>query len=302
MTAFSRQIHEAVVIQKNEKNSILNSKGEYNRCTLPRLSVMVGVKEMKENEEGVTMTDQEIEDEILRMRNRKRKEIVEKVDAGKPAKKRRRRWKKEIQQKRAREESSLEGENEIQEEEKPSKRMKTQCARVRKNKSEEEKIFEDRKKEISKKTKKENPSKLEENILHHSEVRNGEALRELNEKIGTVHNIDQQSGKNCKIQKKKSQVQKNDEDNFESKNTHSYFPIFEFTAVRQMGRGEATSKVKPSCTQRNLSNTHHKPKKKVKVPPYKYKTMSEHFLKIEQKAQINNQLGAIIRLPEDHPT
>ena len=75
-----------------------------------------------------------------------------------------------------------------------------------------------------------------------------------------------------------------------------------------MGRGEATSKAKLSCNQRNSSckansklkstSTHHKPKKRVKVPPYKYKMMSDHFPQIEQKAQLQDQLGA----PEDHPT
>ena len=129
-------------------------------------------------------------------------------------------------------------------------------------------------------------------------------------RLGVVHDVDQQSGRKCKNPKKKTQVQ-NDEHNFESTNTLSYFPIFKFTAVGQMGRGEATSKAKLSCNQRNSSkansklkstNTHHKPKKKVKVPPYKYKIMSDHFPKIEQKAQLIDQVGAITRLTEDHPT
>ena len=49
-----RQIHEAIMILKHE-SVILNSKGEYNRCQLPRLSVMMGerevVKRKKEEEE-----------------------------------------------------------------------------------------------------------------------------------------------------------------------------------------------------------------------------------------------------------
>ena len=128
MTAFSRQIHEAVVIQKNESSSILNSKGEYNRCSLPRLTVKEGVREIKEKEWCDTMTDQEIENEILLMRNRKRKELAEKTD--RPPPKRRRRWfkefKKELQQKRRRERSVS---TEIQQEEKTAKRRKVDSAR-----------------------------------------------------------------------------------------------------------------------------------------------------------------------------
>ena len=36
-SAFERQILESVIIQeKRESNNILNSKSEYNRCSLPR--------------------------------------------------------------------------------------------------------------------------------------------------------------------------------------------------------------------------------------------------------------------------
>ena len=48
-----RQIHEAIMIQKFE-SATLNSKGEYNRCQLPRLSVMMGEREM-----GKTKVDPE---------------------------------------------------------------------------------------------------------------------------------------------------------------------------------------------------------------------------------------------------
>ena len=57
-SAFVRQIHEAVLIEMNQEN-VLNSKGEFNRCQLPRLGVKMGernidceekVKELNENE------------------------------------------------------------------------------------------------------------------------------------------------------------------------------------------------------------------------------------------------------------
>ena len=44
-SALNRQIHEAIMILSNE-SVILNSRGEYNRCPLPRLSVMMGEREV----------------------------------------------------------------------------------------------------------------------------------------------------------------------------------------------------------------------------------------------------------------
>ena len=42
-TAFNRQISESVTIQRQKKkNIILNSKSEYNRCALPRLTANLG--------------------------------------------------------------------------------------------------------------------------------------------------------------------------------------------------------------------------------------------------------------------
>ena len=42
LTSFSRQTHEAVLIEMMDKGSIFNSKGGFNRCSIPRLGVMVG--------------------------------------------------------------------------------------------------------------------------------------------------------------------------------------------------------------------------------------------------------------------
>ena len=52
MSAFHRQVTEAVLIHRNEMNDILNSKGEYNRCNLPRLTVKLGNLELEYLEEG----------------------------------------------------------------------------------------------------------------------------------------------------------------------------------------------------------------------------------------------------------
>ena len=53
-TALFRQVHEAVRLHRISKNpgvKILNSKGEYNRCKLPRLQVQ-GQDEFKDPKEG----------------------------------------------------------------------------------------------------------------------------------------------------------------------------------------------------------------------------------------------------------
>ena len=46
-SAFVRQINEAVLIDMNS-NKVLNSKSEYNRCQIPRLTVKVGEKDCVE--------------------------------------------------------------------------------------------------------------------------------------------------------------------------------------------------------------------------------------------------------------
>ena len=47
-TSFERQIHESVIIQQErEQHNILNSRSEYNRCSLPRISTHLGESEYK---------------------------------------------------------------------------------------------------------------------------------------------------------------------------------------------------------------------------------------------------------------
>ena len=52
-SAFERQVIEAVLIEMEDDGSLLNSKGGFNRCALPRLQVMIGDKPA-ENEERLT--------------------------------------------------------------------------------------------------------------------------------------------------------------------------------------------------------------------------------------------------------
>ena len=103
-SAFRRQVHEAVLVEKLEKDgeNILNSKGGFNRCSLPRLTISLGDKEHKEGDpEEIEMTDYEIEMQIRKMRRenliRKRESDQKKADddpdKGAPAQKKKRRWK-----------------------------------------------------------------------------------------------------------------------------------------------------------------------------------------------------------------
>ena len=75
-TAFSRQIHEAVQIELVSKSGeIMNSKSEYNRCTIPRLTVEGGKSEEKSKTAGLHLTEEEVEAEIINLRKQRMKEI-----------------------------------------------------------------------------------------------------------------------------------------------------------------------------------------------------------------------------------
>ena len=47
-SAFERHIHESVLIQASKPHFLLNSKMEYNRCQIPRISIKMDEKEIKE--------------------------------------------------------------------------------------------------------------------------------------------------------------------------------------------------------------------------------------------------------------
>ena len=106
-SAFNRQISEAVVIAINSGKNILNSKAEYNRCILPRLTVMMGDTEADKkkysNEKGraTQVDDEEEEMHLEKWKERKRKESSN----NQPRPKRRKRWQKVDITKRKREQS-----------------------------------------------------------------------------------------------------------------------------------------------------------------------------------------------------
>ena len=72
-SAFVRQISEAVLIEMHcEKDTILNSKSEYNRCQIPRLSVKMGEKDVNSERVTVHLTEADIEFALEDTKNRKR--------------------------------------------------------------------------------------------------------------------------------------------------------------------------------------------------------------------------------------
>ena len=70
---FERQVRESVYLQQFGKDHILNSKSEYNRCSIPRLSTMLGEREVKEGIEKEEIEKRK-EMEILRKIRMLRKE------------------------------------------------------------------------------------------------------------------------------------------------------------------------------------------------------------------------------------
>ena len=64
-SAFNRQIGESVEIQNNKNHFLLNSKSEYNRCALPRLSAKLGERSL-DSLEKEKKEEKEKEREMLR--------------------------------------------------------------------------------------------------------------------------------------------------------------------------------------------------------------------------------------------
>ena len=76
-TALQRQVHEAVLISLNTSDKILNSMGVYNRCKLPRLTVMFGSNESNDEDmmkQNTVVEEKELETELEEMRPNKRRE------------------------------------------------------------------------------------------------------------------------------------------------------------------------------------------------------------------------------------
>ena len=76
-TSFERQIGESVIIQtERNKHYLLNSRSEYNRCSLPRLCTQVGEGEYKEYNkelENEKKEEEKIESKIRELRKARNK-------------------------------------------------------------------------------------------------------------------------------------------------------------------------------------------------------------------------------------
>ena len=82
-SAYSRQMHEAVAIQVNRGHNLLNSKAEYNRCALPRLTMKLGEKSVKELEKD--LKEEKKKDDLLESKIKDLKRARQKEKAKKRA-------------------------------------------------------------------------------------------------------------------------------------------------------------------------------------------------------------------------
>ena len=88
-SAFERQISESVLIQSNGAHKLLNLKAEFNRCALPRLTIKLGEKPIKEREDDISEEIKADEVLVAKIRDLRRKRNLErKTVRGLPARKR----------------------------------------------------------------------------------------------------------------------------------------------------------------------------------------------------------------------
>ena len=77
-TSFERQIYESVAIQQaREQHNILNSRAEYNRCSLPRLSTQLGDTQNEKYNKELELekkAEDELEKKIRHLRKQRNKE------------------------------------------------------------------------------------------------------------------------------------------------------------------------------------------------------------------------------------
>ena len=92
-TAFKRQIYESVLIQQSRLHYLMNSKSEYNRCAIPRLTTKMGEKDLEKwrVKDRLEMEKEATIEEKIRVRKKAkakdRGEANRRREAGQPAKK-----------------------------------------------------------------------------------------------------------------------------------------------------------------------------------------------------------------------
>ena len=92
-TSFDRQVRESVLIQhEREQHNLLNSRTEYNRCSLPRLCTQVGDSEYKKKGEEIEIekrNEEKLEAKISVLRKEKNKARLHPTKEGGPTRKKR---------------------------------------------------------------------------------------------------------------------------------------------------------------------------------------------------------------------
>ena len=92
-TSFERQIRESVIIQSERtKHNILNSRSEYNRCSLPRLCTQIGDEAYEQYGKEIDkekLEEERIENKIRNLRKERNKARMHPTREQGPAKKRR---------------------------------------------------------------------------------------------------------------------------------------------------------------------------------------------------------------------
>ena len=78
-TAFERQIREAVLIECNAGQFIMNSKVEYTRCSIPRIEVTIGNDTKRKDDEKIA-TEKELIEKIKKMSKTENKRLSSKVN------------------------------------------------------------------------------------------------------------------------------------------------------------------------------------------------------------------------------
>ena len=81
-TSFERQIREAVLIQQERNNNfIMNSKSEYNRSALPRITTQMGEQDIKEWEKKIRQEKQQEDETEAKIRTLRKKRNKDRVVA-----------------------------------------------------------------------------------------------------------------------------------------------------------------------------------------------------------------------------
>ena len=71
-TAFETQIHESVLIQENRSHNLLSLKSESNHCAIPRLTMKMGDRDMKSEEEKLERDAKREEELKMKIRGLKK--------------------------------------------------------------------------------------------------------------------------------------------------------------------------------------------------------------------------------------